>query len=191
MTPSDIGTIASAIFAGLSALAAAVAIYFPARTSRSHQTLEQAIISLERAYEVLTSEGTEVFPPASDRLNWLTAARHVERYKSLKMQLADSTHKTICEEQEEYWRHKFYLCLLPLRTFPASYYESKQEEKIGIEPVSALVLFAFGKWPEGRLDPLDTVDFHTLVSDNKVLVGNYGLRGYLEKIPKYAGLVSS
>jgi hypothetical protein len=187
MSPSDIATIASSAFAGVSALLAAAAIYFPSRTNESQQTLNQAVISLERAYEVLSGGDTKTRPPAADRLNWLTAARHIERYKALKKSITNKTHLTICEEQEEYWRHKFYTCLDSPDLFHQTYYMEKLTSPItsGVEPRSALVVHAFAKWPDGRADPIDKVDAASLIRDGKALEGNYGLRDYLSNIPKY------
>jgi len=71
----------TAVFAGLSAAAAAVsaivsmaAVLLPMRVQRSQRMLDQAIQSLERAYEAL-SASADSGPPIADRLAWLTAAR--------------------------------------------------------------------------------------------------------------------
>lgn len=191
MSLSDTASIASALFAGVSALVAAAAIYFPARTNESQQTLDQAIRSLERAYEALSNGDTKVQPPASDRLNWLTAARHIQRYKVLKKSITHKIHLTICEEQEEYWRHKFYTCLDSPDLFQPMYYMEKPTSPptSGVEPRSALVVHAFTKWPDGRPDPIDLVDVDALVQNEKALEGNYGLRAYLENLPKYKSKV--
>ena len=91
MPSPDWASTASAFFAGLSALVAAAAIYFSWRIQSSQEILNQAVLSLERAYTALTNDGTETKPQAADRLNWLTAARHIERYKKLKAKLAFDT----------------------------------------------------------------------------------------------------
>ena len=185
MSLADWPSTASAVFAGISALVAAAAIYFPWRMQNSQEVLNQAVLSLERAYTSLTQDGKHVQPPTPDRLNWLTAARHIERYKKLKGKLANGTHRTICEDHEEYWRHKVYVCLdVPLQLSLAYYGEKPQpQQRAGIEPSSALVVHEFAKWPEGRENLIDKVDVKAILERGEVLKGNYGLRQYLEKFP--------
>lgn len=183
MTLSDWAAVASAIFAGTSALVAAAAIYLPSRTQASQRLLEQAQLSLERAYDALTDGGENISPPRPDRLNWLTAARHIERYKILRSKLTDETHRTICEEQEEYWRHRIYLVLESPDLVQPTYYMHRlaPDAKQPIEPRSAVVVHAFAKWPEGRTDPIDAVDINTLVAQTKLFNGKPGLRSYIEQ----------
>lgn len=182
MSPSDIASISSAVFAGISALVAAYAIYVPARMQASQKLLDQAQLSLERAYEALSSGGRELSPPAPDRLNWLTAARHIQRYKGLKGKLTDETHRTICEEQEEYWRHRIYLCLETPQPVQPTYYVKRlaPSPKAAIDKTSALIIHAFAKWPDGRPDPLDTANTKELIENGRALEGNPGLRAYIE-----------
>ena len=182
MPLSDWASIASGIFAGISALIAAAAIYIPARTQVSQKILEQAQISLERAYAALTGGSASGIPPAPDRLNWLSAGRHLVRYKRLKSKVSDSIHKTICEEQEEYWRHRFYTLLRADELRNVEYYLERlaPNPKQGIDKKSALVVHAFAKWPKGRIDPLDEVDSSKLIEEEQALQGNPGLRAYIE-----------
>lgn len=184
MFSSDWASTASAVFAGCSALVAAAAIYVPWRIQNSQEILNQAVLSLERAYAALTNDGTETQPPAADRLNWLTAARHIEQYKKLKAKLAFDTHRTVCEVHEEHWRHKVYVCLNAPHQLSLSYYKEKlqPERRAGIEPRSALVIHEFAKWPEGREDPIDTVDAKVIMERGEVLKGNYGLQQYVETL---------
>lgn len=162
MSLSEWMSLLGAVFAGCSALIAAAAIYFPARRQASQNILEQAQISLERSHEALTSGGLQISPPARDRLNWLTAARHIERYKRLKQKITDDIHKTICEEQEEYWRHKIYICLNSRDLMQLTYYTHPSHP---IEKRSALVIHDFAKWPEDRPDPIDLVDMDKMIAN--------------------------
>jgi len=183
----DWASTASAFFAGLSALAATATIYFSWRIQSSQEILNQTALSLERAYMTLTNNGTETKPPAADRLNWLTAARHIERYKKLKAKLAFDTHRVVCEEQEEYWRHKIYTCLDAPHQLSLAYYKEKPhpERRAEIEPRSALIIHDFAKWPEGREDPIDKVDINTMMSRKAILEGNHGLKQYLDTLPRH------
>src|SRR5471032_1449226 len=82
-----------------------VAVQVPQKDAESKNHLDQAILSLERAYEALTDRGTHVKPVRPDRLNWLTAARHIETFKSLKALIHTPSHRLMCADHEEYWRH--------------------------------------------------------------------------------------
>lgn len=177
----------STLFAGVSALAAAAAIYFPWRTQKSQKFLDQATLSLERAYEALSNGGQEIQPPAPDRLNWLTAARHIEQYRRLKKLIKCEEHQLVCEEQEEYWRHKFHVCLNTSRPLLLDYYNERlrPERQLGIEPSSAIIIHDFAKWPDGKEDPIDSADIDSILKRGKVLQGNIGLRSYLETLPRY------
>lgn len=187
MPPAEIATIASTAFAGLSALLAAAAIYFPSRTKNDKEILLQAILTLERAHKALVGQSSPTAYPQPSRLNWLTCARHLESYKALKAQIKIELHKTLCDEHEEFWRHQFYLCLHTPSTPPLSYYQEKPppNKQIGIEPRSALLVHAFSAWPEGKPDPIDLVDVKTLLQDSDLQKRIGGLHEYLQSFPKY------
>jgi hypothetical protein len=186
MLLGDIATVASAVFAGVSALVAAAAIYFPWRMQQNHELLNQAVLSLERADKAISNDGRSVRPVVADRLNWLTCARHIESYKALKKKIKTDIHLSVCNEHEEFWRHQFYLCLGMYNIHLSSYYDESPppEEKSGIEPRSALIIYAFASWPNGKLDVIDSVDINALIKECDPLKGNIGLRKYLEKFPE-------
>lgn len=187
MLQADWASTLSAIFAGVSALVATAAIYFPWRTQKSQKFLEHATHSLERAYEVLSSSGHQIQPPTPDRLNWLTAARHIEQYRRLRKSIKCKEHQLVCEEQEEYWRHKFYVCLDTPNTLMQDYYQERTlpSGQLGIEPRSAIIVHDFAKWPDGKQDPIDLANVDSVLKLGKVLQGNIGLRLYLESLPSY------
>ncbi|MBB3291683.1 hypothetical protein FHT39_000322 [Mitsuaria sp. BK045] len=184
---TTMATVASAVFAGLSAIFAAVSAILSARTIKVQQQtqasqaiLQQAELSLQWAWEALTEQGKHVDPPLADRLNWLTAARHIERYKQLKLAITDSAHKTICEEREEFWRHRFYLSL-PAKTYlQPGYLRTQTPMQNGLEKTSVAVVFAFSSWPESKQDPIADVHVQNLLEGSKVLNGKPGLRAFIE-----------
>lgn len=183
--PNDFATIASAIFAGVSALVAAAAIYFPWRIQQSRELLNQAVLSLERAYQAISNDGQRVRPVVADRLNWLTCARHIESYKALKKRIKTDIHLSVCNQHEEFWRHQFYLCLDMHNIHQSSYYDESSPPggNSGIEPRSALIIYAFASWPKKKLDVIDLVDINALVNECDPLKGNIGLNEYLKKFP--------
>lgn len=179
----EIGFDASDVIAVFAALVAVVAVLIPWWYQRNQLLLEQAVKSLERAYEALTDKGRSVSPPAADRLNWLTAARHIVRYKKIKAKIVCAkTQKLLCEEHEEYWRHQFYLCLNqgPERhVLHPAYYKGGE-----IEPQAAIIVHGFAEWPGSMRDPIDVVDTNKILAETPIILQrNYGLRLYLESLP--------
>lgn len=179
----------SPVFGGLTSLLTVVIAYFalvwPLRYQRSAAVLAQAVLSLERAYDALTIDGSQTAPVPASRLNWLTAARNIETYKALKRKIRVGAHILIADGHEEYWRHRFYRALqAPAYHQPSYYYPqgrvhgAPQSEQI--EPRSAIIVHAFAKWPEGRRDPIDHADFHRIFSETDPRPGNVGLKIYLD-----------
>ena len=180
--------IISLLVAIVSAFIAVFAVYIPRRDNRDERILQQAILALERAYQSLTSDGKKVAPPSPDRLNWLTTARHIISYKSLKNRLKADFYKSLCEEHEEFWRHQFYLCLDMHKIHHAAYFEQGPPGMLPpIEPRSAIVIYSFASWPKNKIDPIDSVDASSLLNDSNVLPGNHGLSAYLEQFPHITG----
>jgi hypothetical protein len=139
-----------------SACIAWTAIKTPQRDRESKNHLDQAVLALQRAYNALTCDGENVRPVPADRLAWLTAARHIETYKVLKRGVTEPSHRAMCEDSEEYWRHKFYEALDMHNIHEASYYsENRAENRSGLQPTSLIVVYGFASWPEGKADLLD------------------------------------
>jgi len=179
MFDSDGWNTLAASGSAIAAIAAVVGIFLTLHTFKKTQQdkqndaiLAQCEKSLVAAYDVLTAGGSSI-PPAQNRLNWLTSARHILRYRKLKERLS-GTHLVICDESEEYWRHKFYIALQSLEMKYGYYDEFKvgDERDLGrtIVPKSALVILAFSDWPEGRDDPLNEVTIGELCEGHPTLV---------------------
>lgn len=135
--------------------------------------VEQLKQSLELAFNSLVTSN-ENGPPTNIRLQWLAAARHISRYRELQSSLKTSLHKTICEEQEEYWRDKVYNLLQRIddsRFFESINPEEMAEEKIDL--MSAAVVFSFSEWKEGRSDPLDKMSMEEIIRKYKLFTPRY------------------
>jgi hypothetical protein len=180
-TADEIAIVAAAIAFG-SAVVSVFAICIPWRNTHDSEVFKEAILALERAYRTLTQNGEVINPPLADRLNWLTAARHLEGYKDLKAALKTGLYKRLCRENEEYWRHQFYLCILKEKIRDVSYFEKGM-----LEPRSVLVVFGFAAWPNDKEDPIDALDVESLFNASDLLRGCTGLREYLSKFPEYGG----
>jgi len=177
-----IAVIAAAIAFG-SAMVSILAIYVPWRNTHDAEIFKESILALERAFRSLMLNAGEDGQPAPDRLNWLTSARHIESYKSLRRSLKTTLYKRLSEEHEEHWRHEFYLKLFNRdRITQPSYFEAGP-----IEPRSAIVIYGFAAWPHTRKDPIDILDLEQLFQESDILKGNYGLQQYLAKFPQFGG----
>ena len=187
LSAADAATLATAVFAGVSVLVAMGAIYFAWRVQQNQELLSQAVLSLERAYRALTDDGAHVTPPLPDRLNWLTCARHIESFKSLKGRLRTTLHQSLCEEHEEFWRHLFYLSLESTRLLPKSYFAEQRSPALrpGVEPRSAIIIYAFATWPANRTDPIDSVDVHRLIREADVLNARPGFSEYVNSFKQF------
>lgn len=155
---------------------------------RDKELLAQTQKSLEWAYAVLTDDGKTI-PPKPDRLNWLTAARHLLRAKKLAGRIEYATYRTVYEEVEEYWRQKFHAALSHPHLRNWTYYadRTKPEWPENIEITSALVIVDFSNWKEGTPDPTDEVDRIDLIKNRSGLKGPYagqGLESYLVQFEK-------
>ena len=78
-------------------------------------------------------------------------------------------YKTICEEQEEYWKNRFYVLLGKIDN--SGFYEVINPDQMvpeNIEPRSAAIVHSFSVWKEGRSDPLDDMSFEEIVRKYKL-----------------------
>lgn len=181
---------------GLQPRAAAFSAYYAFRSNQisatvlkkddSRSLLEQAQLSLERAYNTLTDGGKNISPPLPNNLNWLTTARYIERYKDLKSRITDKTHRLICDQQEEYWRHRFHLVLDHESFNQKNYYTGGFPEGFtkSIEPSAVIVIHDFSKWNEQQIDPIKAVIIDDYISDGKIFNGRSGIKLYIESCMK-------
>lgn len=148
-----VGAVATALtfFAGLT-------VYISDTNQKRNGLLaDQAILSLTRAWEIFTANGTAPHPN-SDRLVWLTTARHLERYKRLRsLMRCPGAQRVILNEHEEYWRHRFYTFIEPI-AMKHGFYGKGALDGDQIEPRSAYIIVKFSGWSNAE-DPIDSVEF--------------------------------
>lgn len=181
--------IVSIVAMGVSAFIAWTAIKTPQKDRESKNHLDQAILSLQRAHAALTDDGRSEHAQA-DRMNWLTAARHIETYKVLKNGVTEPSHKVLCEDHEEYWRHRIYLAIDMHNIHQSSWYdENRAIRKSCLSPASLLIVYGFATWPEDKEDPIDLADLEAIAKQHDVRKGNVGLGLYLEKSPKITAML--
>lgn len=186
MLEADQIAIVSAGIALGSAVVSVLAIYIPWRNTHDSEVFKEAVLALERAYRSLMQGAEPDGRPASNRLNWLTSARHIESYKSLRGSLKTGLYLRLCQEHEDHWRHEFYLRISKDRIYQVSYYETGS-----IEPCSAIVIHGFAAWKNERQDPIDKLDFEAIYQESNPFQGNYGLKEYLARFPQFSGEAQS
>ncbi|WP_109479887.1 hypothetical protein [Paraburkholderia sp. C35] len=176
----------SAIAIGVSGFIAWTAIKTPQKDRESKNHLDQAILSMQRAHAALTNDGRN--PHAEpDRANWLTAARHIETYKKLKRGVTEPSHKVMCEDHEEYWRHRVSDAVQMYALRPKGWYEEDRANgRNGLYPASLVIVYGFASWPDDKKDPIDEADLAAIAEAHDVRKGNHGLRDYLERFPENA-----
>jgi hypothetical protein len=76
----------------------------------SEAFLSEAKALLEKTYELFSGEDDDA-PPKNSRVLWLTVARMIVRYQKLKELITERPHIDIIDENEEFWRYKFYSLL--------------------------------------------------------------------------------
>ncbi|TMP24427.1 hypothetical protein CWB99_22040 [Pseudoalteromonas rubra] len=98
------------------------------------------------------------------------------RYLALKELIQTETYKLICAENEEYWRHKFYVLLDRQELRRADYYIDKlnSDWPENIELTSAMVINDFANWSDETVDPLDVVERKILIEHGKPFNGKCG-----------------
>lgn len=186
---SRVSLLATTVAAVITAFIAVLAIVRPLRYQKSAALLEHAKLSLERAYAALTLDGTQIRPVPAERLNWLTAARHIETYKALKRRIRAHVHRVMIDDHEEHWRHQFYLALNMHNIHDAGYYREvrspRAQRRSGLSPESVIIVYGFATWPEGRPDPTDDADFAEIFHSTDPRPGNIGLTTFLNDFPQF------
>lgn len=122
--------------------------------------------------------------PVNDRLQWLIAARHIERYRELKQNLKTKLYKTICEEHEQFWSDQFYKTLnkIPDSKF-FNYVNIDEMEEEGIDLRSAAVVYSFAVWNHERHDPISKISLNKIITDYKLYSPiNRNFWDYFERI---------
>ncbi len=154
--------------------------------AQSEKFLSESIKTLERAYEIFTSNGSS--PPENCRLLWLTTARMLIRYETIKENITADPHKDILEEYEEYWRFRFYQILDANKENMTLEYFMKGGEPYSGNNVarnSIAVIFAFSRWKESKEDPMRSVDDKALFAAGSVPIDFLGVESYISQYQKY------
>lgn len=148
--------------------------------------LEQLKSSMDIAYNSISRDDGNEHYPISDRLKWLICARHIIRYNMLKSNLKTKLFKTICDEQEEFWRNNFYSLLEKIDS--VRFYSDEM-----IEPRSAAIILAFSTWKEDMDDPIEDFKLEDIVIKHNLFTPKYRyFKEYIEeKFPERAKKIQS
>lgn len=126
------------------------------------ELVEQLKLSLELAYKSLSTNDDGQL--TNNRLRWLSAARHIARFREIQLSLKTELYKTICEEHEEFWRDKVHNLLE--RIEDSNFFQSINPEKVKEEKIdtrSAAVVYSFSVSKQGLPDPLDNMSLEEII----------------------------
>lgn len=150
-----------------------------------------ATASLERAYATLT-RGTDGAGPVKDRWAWLSCARLLLSASDISKRISPSSEGIVAlyEGEREHWRRKFYELFHPeggLSVGMQATHFSHPDSRIGvnIEERSIRVVFEFFDWPEGKIDPIDSVPKYSREELEKMNAGMSGVREYVMTMPRF------
>lgn len=190
LNSSDWIALTAAAVAAASLLVSWRTAVYQRRADNDRELLKQMVLTLERAHASVSGE-TSCGIPRQSRLGWLTAARHIAAFKSLKVELKTQLHRKLSEEHEEYWRHQFYVLLSRINS--SSFFEwisPETGQPENIDPTSAALVFAFSSWPKDRKDPLADFSLKKLIQENELCSLRFRhFRGYIDaRFPHCRGI---
>lgn len=162
----------NALFAGLAFAGLLMSIELTRRAAseehrRAHdkEVFEQLCKCYEWAFMALKGKSLASGPPLADRLAWLNAARHIVRASKLAKEIGTPTFRMLQQENEEYWRFRFYELLNHPSLGRAEYYSVPHPEENELEHniylPSAVIIANFLTWNER--DPIEDVDLHAAI----------------------------
>jgi hypothetical protein len=163
---SIIVSITSLIIAGISLFISWRKSIKDREYANDKELVEQLKLSLELAYKSLSTNDNG--QPINNRLRWLSAARHIARFREIQLSLKTDLYSTICDEHEEFWRDKIYNLLESIED--SGFFKginARMEEEI-IDIRSAAVVYSFSVWKQGRPDPLDNMSLEEIIIKYKL-----------------------
>jgi hypothetical protein len=129
---------------------------------------EQLKNTLKMAFKAIVSTNDNK-TPINDRLQWLISARHIERYRELKLKLKTELYQEICQEHEHFWSDQFHKVInrIPGPDFFHYINEEKMiEESIDLRSVA--VVYSFATWSFERKDPITDISLKKIIIDYKL-----------------------
>jgi len=159
----------------------------------SNSYLENAILLLERSYEVLADLDANGFPK-NKRMNWLASARFLKASEKMQGLITEEHHKAIYKEHLEFWRAKLHDLILPDQLggdgFPSTYfaempehmfvYGLKDQKPLSIKSLATLYRFVTPKEFEDRL--AEVKSFTAEEIEKMCMFGPRGLGHLLEAV---------
>ena len=149
---------ASAMVAIISALFALIGLFFTYRKNKFDKALaldkdlySAAETKLKSAFDALVRDGLRNGVVENEPLNWVIAAREIEKYKKFKEKISTDNYKMIVNSLEEYWSNKFYDVIGGINLIQEEYYSH-------LHPGSVLIVYAFSSWKEDQRCLIDSVN---------------------------------
>lgn len=154
----------------------------------SEKYLSESISLIEKSFSIFTDSGANISPPINDRLTWLSTARMIIRFKSMKSKIKIAEHSAIADEHEEYWRLRYYTLLRDNReNFTLSYLQPSGDRygRDTISRKSIAIIFDFARWRKENVDPLDSIDDKGLLAAKAVPIDFSEIERFLEQYEEY------
>ena len=150
--------------------------------AKSETYSKHAILSIERAYNVITNNGTRD-GPEKNRLEWLTCARWLSVSSRLASKISVPSLQEIFEDEQEYWRNQFYDFFKPhdIHNFACNinnFNETERGAGDALEKRSVTVIYKFVQWPENRADPIDEHEPYTQDEIDGMVFSKRAIREY-------------
>lgn len=168
------------VFSVMALVIAVLAFALPLLDQKDREFALKAAAALERAYDALTNNGQTINPPDSSRINWLTCARQIQNSKELSSKIWFPWNSKMYLQEQEHWRHQFYLCLESKHLANLGYYYNGRawDPENAIDPDSAVIVFEFSRWSDQTPDPIDYANVVVLArgitnSKNGRILGEY------------------
>ncbi|BAV74181.1 hypothetical protein PCAU_1972 [Pseudomonas chlororaphis subsp. aurantiaca] len=114
--------------------------------------LDHATVTLGRAFTALMDGNPSLSLPPKNRINWLTAARLIEEFRSTKERITDPLLAGECASHEAHWRLQIALKLRGLETGEFEYFRPGGAN--AIQHTSAIIVCGFSTWPDDQDDPI-------------------------------------
>lgn len=165
----------NALFAALAFVGVAVSTDLARRAykedkqkSRDEVYVKQVQTSYEWAYSAFSSGGEP--PPRGSGEEWLTAARHLLRARSIGDLVETDAYRLILAEHKEFWRRQFLKTLQKMDGSPEMVLVTYFGDHIPVgnhfsrgshfDLTAAKVIIDFSQWDDEVQDPIDLVDDH-------------------------------
>lgn len=145
---------------------------------------DHAVLSLERAFSVISTNPEEV-GPTRHRLAWLTCARLLLASADAAAQISEESKglAVLYSGERVHWQFRFYelfhSTLPPVGRDVRYFSRNDGEPGTEIDERSIRVVFEFLQWPDDKADSIDRVPRYTVAELREMRITMAGVRDFL------------